>query len=44
VCSEASAVMVAVVETDVSEKRVASVFRVEEITRARKSVRRLLTD
>jgi hypothetical protein len=31
-------------QTDVSEERVASIFRVEEITPVRKSVRRLLTD
>jgi hypothetical protein len=32
------------ISTDVSEERVVSSFRVEEIARARKSVRRLLTD
>jgi hypothetical protein len=35
---------VGLVKTGVSEERVASIYRVEEITRARKSVRRLLTD
>jgi hypothetical protein len=30
--------------TDVSEERVASIFRVEDIMRAKKSVRRLQTD
>jgi hypothetical protein len=31
------------VKTDVSEEHVASIFRTEEITRVKKSVRRLLT-
>jgi hypothetical protein len=35
---------VGLLQTGISEQRVASIFRVQEITRARKRVRRLLTE